>query len=149
MVQAEKDLAQARASTRRAVEAAVASFVKEYEVASANERAVEKSLSSAKASVQNINRREFRLEALERDVATNRQIYESFLNRYEETSAAPVAQNGVIARVVDPAIPPGVPYKPPKQRIIQAAFLLALLLGVIAAVLRERVDNTIRSAEDV
>lgn len=149
MVQAEKDLVQARTNTRRAVEAAVASFAKEYEVASANERAVQRSLSSAKSSVQNINRREFRLEALERDVATNRQIYERFLNRYKETSAVPAAQTGVVARVIDPAIPPGLPYKPPKQRIIQAAFLLALLLGIVAAVLRERVDNTIRSAEDV
>jgi polysaccharide biosynthesis transport protein len=148
MVQAQRELAQARDNTRRSMEAVVASFSKEYENAAANEKAVQRSLAGARGSVQNLNRREFRLEALERDVSTNRQIYERFLNRYKETSAAPDAQS-TVARVVDPAIAPGAAFKPPKQRIVQAAFLLGLLLGVLAAVMAERINNTIKSGEEV
>lgn len=149
IIQAQRELVQARENSRRAAEAVVASFAKEYEVASANEHAIQKSLAGARSSVQNLNRREFRLEALERDVVTNREIYERFLNRYKETSAAPDVQSSVVARVVDPAIAPGGAYKPPKARIIQFAVALGLLFGVIGAVLRERADTAIKSAEQV
>jgi capsular exopolysaccharide synthesis family protein len=94
-----------------------------------------------------MNRKEFQLQALERDVLSNRQIYERFLNRYRQTTAAPTAQSSVVARIVDPAIP-GRLYKPQKGRMIQIAFAMGLLLGAIGALLRERIDSTVQSGEE-
>jgi len=148
VVQARRDLDVARENTRRQTRQVIAGIRQDYETASANERATNRMLGSATGSIRDINRKEFQLEALERDVTSNRQIYERFLNRYKETTAAPTGQNSVVARVVDPAIP-GWLYKPQKGRITQIAFVLGLLLGALIALLRERIDTTLRSADDV
>ena len=149
MIQAEAELKQARESTQRQIQSVVLSLSKEYDVALANERAIERTLAEAKSYVQGINRKEFQLGALERDVATNRQIYELFMNRFKETNAANDVRNNVIAHVVDPAIPAGGPVKPNGQRIVMTAVMLGALFGVLVALLLERLDNTLKSAEDV
>lgn len=147
-IEAEKNISVRRENAQYGVQAVIESFAKEYEVAKANERAVERTLAVARGSIQNINRKEFQLEALQRDVATNRQIYERFLNRYRETRAAGDTQSSVVARVVDPAIP-GWLYKPRKERIILIGFMLGLLAGAMIALLRDRIDNTIKSGDEV
>ena len=149
MIQAEAELRQAKESTRRQIETVVLSVNREYEVARANEQAVERTLAEAKNFVQGMNRKEFQLSALERDVATNRQIYEMFMNRFKETNAANDVKNNVIARVVDPAIPVGGPVRPNKRRIVTNALIFGLILGVLVALLLERLDNTLKGAEDV
>jgi capsular exopolysaccharide synthesis family protein len=149
MIEAQRDLKQRNENSRSGVDAVIASFAKEVEVARATERATEQSLNSVKGSIQGINRKEFQLDALQRDVTTNRQIYERFLNRYRETRAAGDTQSSVVARVVDPAIPVGSPYKPRKDRIVLIGVMLGLLLGAIGALLRERMDSTLRTSEDV
>ena len=148
MVEARKEFDSAREATRRGIQTVIASYGKEHEIAAQDERAVQRMLGAAKGAIQDMNRKEFQLEALERDVASNRQIYERFLNRYRETTAAPDGQNSAVARIVDPAIP-GRLYKPQKERIVSIAFALGLLLGAIIALLRERIDNTVKSAEEV
>jgi succinoglycan biosynthesis transport protein ExoP len=149
MVEAERALKQRHENSRSGVDAVIASYAKEVEVARATERATERSLNSVRGSIQGINRKEFQLEALQRDVNTNRQIYERFLNRYRETRAAGDTQSSVVARVIDPAIPPGIAYKPRKDRIVLIGVILGLLLGAIGALLRERMDSTLRTSEEV
>lgn len=149
MIQAEAELKQTRENTRRQIDTVVSSLIKEYEVARANEQGIERTLAEAKGHVQGINRKEFQLNALERDVATNRQIYEMFMSRFKETSAASDMQNNVIARVVDPAVPAGGAVKPDKQRIILIALVAGLFFGVIVALFLERLDNTIKSVDDI
>lgn len=149
LVQARTELTQARANTRRGIENVVSSFAKEYEVAVANERAAEKALAAAKGSIQHINRKEFQLEALEQDLTTNRQIYEKFMNRYRETRAASDTQVSLVARVIDPAVQPTVPYKPRKHEIVGGGFIAGLLLAAMVALLLERMNSTVKSADEV
>ena len=148
MIEAEGDLRQARENTRRQIETVVASLANEYEAARANERAIERSMAEAKGDVQGVNRKEFQLVALERQVVTNRQIYETFLNRFKETSAGDV-QTSPVARITDAAVAPDFPMKPKKTQIVMIAFVLALFLGIVAAIFLERLDNTLRSADDI
>jgi polysaccharide biosynthesis transport protein len=149
LVQARAELAQARENTKKGAEAVIASFAKEYQVALANERSAERSLGGAKGSVQQINRKEFQLEALEQDLTANRQIYEKFMNRYRETRAASDTQSSVVARVIDPAVRPSSPYKPRKREIVMAGFASGLLLAAIVALLLERMNSTIKSSDEV
>lgn len=149
VAEAEARLRSARENTRRAVEGIVASHAREFQVASAAERASEKALAAAKTSIQSINRKEFQLDALEQDRTTNRQVYERFMNRYRETRAASDIEGGVVARVTDPAVRPRIAYKPRQGPIIGAAFVLGLLLAALVAVLLERLNNTVKSADDV
>lgn len=149
IIEAEARVTRARENTRRGIESVVASYAREYQVASAGERAAEKTLVSAKASIQNINRKEFQLDALEQDRATNRQIYDRFMNRYRETRAASDVESSVVARVIDAAVRPRTPYKPRQDQIIGAAFVLGLLLGALVTLFLERISSTIKSADEV
>ena len=87
---------------------AVQSVTREYESARANEAAIERTLNAAKGDIQNLNRKEFQLAALEREVATSRRFYDMFMQRYKETNITGEMHNP-IARVVDPAIVPSGP----------------------------------------
>jgi capsular exopolysaccharide synthesis family protein len=149
LIQARAELAQARENTRHAIDDAVASFAKEYQVALANERAAERGLAAARGSVQQMNRKEFQLDALEQDLTANRQIYDKFMNRYRETRAATDTQSSVVARIIDPAVRPISPYKPRKREIVLAGFAAGLVLAAIVALLLERMNSTVKSADEV
>lgn len=148
MVQAEAELKAARESARRALDTVVASIVKEAEVARANEVSLERNLAQATEDVQNTNRKEFQLNLLEREVATNRQLYELFFGRSKETSAVSGMQS-TFARVVDPALPPGGPYKPNTRQVTTQGFFAGLLIAIMLAVLLDRLDNTVKNSSDV
>lgn len=149
MIQAEAELKQARENTRRQVNVVVSSLANEYELARANERGLQDALAEAKGSVKQMNRKEFELASLERALATNRQIYELFLNRFRETKASRDLQSNAVARIADPATTPEYPIKPKKEQFIAIAFVLGLLLGGLIALLLERLDITLKSADDV
>ena len=147
-VQAESELASARDNLRRQVESIVASVIREYEVARGTESTLEGVLNSAKGSVQVLNRKEGELSIYEREVEANRQMYDMFIKRTKETNVAGDLQTP-IARVVDPAVIADKPVKPKKAQIVVIAFVLGIFLGVLAALLRDRLDNTLKTTEDV
>jgi polysaccharide biosynthesis transport protein len=148
MVAAEAELKGARENTRKTIESVVASITKEYEIVRANETAAEKQLAQAKDEVQSMNRKEYQLNVLEREVASNRQLYEMFLGRFKETNATESLQS-TVGRIIDPAVPTSTPFKPDKSRTMQIAAVAGLLLGVLLALLLERLDNTFRTSADV
>ena len=149
MEQAEAELQQAKLNTRRQIDVVVSSLLNDFELARANEQALERSLVEAKGDVQVINRKEFQLASLERAVATNRQIYDLFLNRFRETSAARDQHANAVARVTDEARPSQVPIKPKKEQIVSIAFMLGIVFGALVALLLERLNNTLNSTDDV
>jgi len=147
-VQASSEMESARDNLRRQVESVVASVIREYEVARGTENTLEGVLSSAKGSVQLLNRKEGELSIYEREVEANRQMYDMFIQRTKETNVTGDLQTP-IARVVDPAVVADRPVKPKKTQIVIIAFVLGIFLGVLAALLRDRLDNTLKTTEDV
>lgn len=145
---AEQELEAARANARRAADAVIASMEKEFRAARAAEAALEDSLARARGGVQQTNRKEIELSNYEREVETNRQLYETFLARVKETDAAGDIQTAV-ARVVDPALPALGPVKPQKPRIALLALLGSLFGASMIAILLNRLDNTIKTTEGV
>ncbi len=148
MIAAESDLRSARENTRKAVDSTVTTITREYEVAKATEQTMQLSLDKSKTEIQDISRKEFQLATLERDVQTNRQLYDLFVNRVKETGITGDLQS-TVARVIDTAIIPGGPVKPQKTRIITIALVLGLMLSIMLAFLLEYLDNTVRSGEEV
>lgn len=147
-VAAEATLKSARENVKRQVESVVGSVTREYEVALGTERALEGTLNAARGSIQTLNRKEFELGVLEREVDSNRQIYNMFMTRAKETNVSGDLQSAV-ARVVDAAVVPSKPVKPQKPQIIGIAFLLGVFVGVLVSLLLDRLDNTIKTTEDV
>lgn len=148
MLAAEAELKSARENTRDAIRRAIETITKEYEAAKANEAAVEKVLAQAREGIQSMNRKEYQLNVLEREVASNRQLYDMFLGRFKETSATGGMQS-TIARVIDPAIPSAGPFAPNITRAVQIAVVVSVVLGCLLAMLIERLDNTIKHSGEV
>ncbi|HSN20336.1 MAG TPA: polysaccharide biosynthesis tyrosine autokinase, partial [Usitatibacter sp.] len=148
MIKAKAELEAARENTRRQVEAVVAGLYRDFEVARANEAAVERALSQSKADIQSLNRKDFKLGVLEREVQQNRNLYDMFVNRLKETSAAGDMQS-TIARVVDPATVPAAPYAPNRPRAVALAAAITLVLAAMLALLLDRLSNTLNSTGDV
>lgn len=144
-IQSELDDANRALSTAR--RAVVSSLMRDYEAARSTEQSLEKALGEARTNVQAANRNEFDLAVLEREVQTNRQLYEMFMSRAKETNLASDVQANV-ARVVDPAVPSAEPVKPRKLQLVLVAVALALLLGALASIVLDKLDNTLKGPED-
>lgn len=147
-VQADSDLKSAKENLRRQVDTVAATVTREYENAVAMERAMNSALASSRGAIQDINRKEFQLNVLEREVDSNRQIYEMFVKRQKETNVSSDLQTPV-ARIVDHAMVPGGPIKPSRDRIVMMAFLAGIFLGIVIALFLDRLDNTLKTTEDV
>jgi succinoglycan biosynthesis transport protein ExoP len=145
---ADAEVRAAKENTRRQIDTITTSITKEYELVRAQENAVERALAQSKGDILGMNRKEYELGVHEREVASNKSLYEMFTTRMKETNVAGDLQSP-IARVVDPAVVSAVPYSPRKLRIIGIAAVVGLILGIMLALLLEYLDNTVKNAEDV
>ncbi|GHA27726.1 lipopolysaccharide biosynthesis protein [Oceanisphaera arctica] len=148
MVAAQSDLNSARESLKAQVEQVVGSIENNYRLAVANEKGLQSSFEQNKEEIQNISRNEFRLRELQREVDTNRSLYDTFMTRLKETSATQDLQT-VNARVVDRAVVPEFPVKPKKSLIVVLATMLALMLGMGLALLLDMLNNTFKGTADI
>lgn len=139
LVSAQRYLAQQRRMAAR-------SLVQEYTLARQTEKSLETALASATGGVQDVNRKEFQLQVLEREVSSNKQLYDLFMSRAKEMDAGSDLQ-AAVARVVDTAVVSTIPVRPNKSQIILVAFVLGLMIGAMGAVLLDRMDNTIKGSE--
>ena len=120
----------------------------EYLAAVRREGLVEQALGDQQKQVDAIAEKAVQYNILKREVETNKQMYEGLLQRLKEAgvSASLKASN---IRVVDSAEPPAKPAKPRIPLNLAVAALLGLGLGVSTAFLQERLDDTLKGADDV
>ena len=147
-LQAESEAKSASENLQRQIELVVGGVTNEYERARSTEKMLESSLAAARGTVQNVNRKEFELGRYEREVDSNKKMYDMFIKRAKETDVGGNLQS-TVARVVDAATVPGGPIKPNKFSIISGALFMGLLGGGILALLLELLDNTLKTTEDV
>lgn len=148
MIAAQSDLQAARQKLRGELGNVVAGVSKELAAARATAAQLQREYDQLKGQVQDVNRKGFRLQALEREVAANRQLYDTFLTRFKETNVAG-DMDSTNARVVDPAVVPTLPVKPRKSMMVGIAVILALFAGIGLAFLLEHLDNTLKSGEEL
>lgn len=146
-VQVDIELRASRDTYKRQVDLAVATLQQEFDAARAAETAVEQILANARTAVSSVNRNEFQLQALEREVAANKQLYDMFMGRLKETNATDGLQTA-IGRVLE-AAGPGVQTRPNTRLAAIAGFAVALLLAIGLTILLEFLDSTLRSSDDV
>ncbi len=148
MIAAESDLEAVRESVLTQMKRIATSIESNYLVAKSKENSLEKALTNSKSDVRNLNRTEFTLSEYQREVRTNRQLYEAFFNRVSETSATGDLQTAS-ARVVDPAVKPVDPVKTNKKLIVLLALVVSGMFGVALAFLLDILDSTIKNLDDV
>ncbi len=91
-----------------------------------------------------------RLNQLERELASNRQIYEAFLQRSKETSEQEQAQaQQPEIRIISRASLPNVPSSPKRGLFLAAATLAGIILGAGLALLIDALRNTFVNREQL
>ncbi len=130
------------------IQRAVGAIEKDFQLARQRVASIEQTLAVGKQEIQSIGTKKFELDSLEREVATNRDLYNTFFSRMSEAKSADGLESAN-ARVSDPAITPRNPVKPQKQLIVALAALASLLFSMLMAFLYEQMDDTIKSTSDV
>lgn len=85
---------------------------------------------------------------LKREAEANKQLYEGLLTKLKEASIASGLRSSNI-RFIDPAMVPATPARPSKARNIGLALLVGLVGGIGLALLREYLDNTVKTPDDI
>lgn len=147
LLQAQAELESARATLRSQQAAAVHALTREYQAARATEQSLERALGAARSGVAEVNKEEFQLAVLEREVQSNRDLYNMFVNRAKETDVAGEVQ-AAIARVVDTAVAPEKPIRPRKTGMVLATLALSLAIGAAVSLLLDKLDNTLKGGDD-
>lgn len=148
MIAARSDLREANRHLRLEVEKVVNGIIRDYEAAAAQEQELKRLSQQTQSEARGHQAKEFELTKLERDVETNRQLYEVFLTRHKETNLTGDSDVTNIT-IIDQATPPLVASKPKKRRIVAVAIMAGLFLGVLLAFLLEYLENTFRTPEDI
>jgi len=145
---ARSELESVNSLLKKQITSIVSGIASHYEVARANEQAVLNDLETNKAQVEDIGRKQTRLREFQREVDSNRHLYEMFFNRFREASAA--AGLGVAnVRFIDRASGPAGPVRPKKTLIIGLSFIGPLFIGMVLAFLLGHFDATLKTANDV
>ena len=120
----------------------------EIKVLGAREQSVQSDIKNVMGQADSSGVAEVKLRELERQATANRALYENFLQRYKETREQ-LQLTEANARVVSRATPPDEPSSVPPVFVLLAGFMLSSGVGTGIAMLRERLDSTIKSGKDV
>lgn len=148
MLKAKRQLADIDAQIQQEVRTIIANLEGKVQVSRERANAMGGSLGGAKGTLAANNRAMVRLNELQRNAEASRTIYESYLNRYKETST----QGGIgqsEARIVTKAQIPTGPSSPNVPRNLMFGLILALGAGFGAVVLAEMLDAGLSTADDV
>lgn len=148
MIAARADLNQAKQNFEAEVDKVVDSIRKEYQAALTQEKEIDALINKEKRDLGGIRGSGFELASLEREVLNNQKSYESFLIRYQQASISEKYDSSNV-QVIDKALVPKAPFKPNKSSFIIAALVLGLFIGVLFAFLREHLNNTFKTIEDL
>ncbi|MFK7997007.1 MAG: GumC family protein [Granulosicoccus sp.] len=148
VVDAKSQLTTIDSSVQKAAARVVAAIEQDYRLLQQRVASIEAKLSAGKTEIQAIGTKKFELDALERVVDTNQNIYDTFFNRMSEARSADGLETAN-ARISDLASVPTFAVKPKKQLIIALAALASLVLSALMAFLYEQMDNTIKSTDDI
>ncbi|TKB48199.1 polysaccharide biosynthesis tyrosine autokinase [Ferrimonas sediminicola] len=148
MIAAKAQLAEVRANMRAQVRQLVRGIEQEFQTLDSAVMALERQLGGIKSQYQEQSRVEVEYRELQREVESNRRIYETFLNRMKETGA--VADfDAAHARFTDRAEPPLYPSKPKKKLIVIMVAVMSGLLGCAFALVYHTLTDTITAGDQV
>ncbi|WP_317704646.1 polysaccharide biosynthesis tyrosine autokinase [Methylomarinovum caldicuralii] len=148
MIAANSALEEARKALRQEIDKIAANLRKELEVARARERELKQLIADQENTIIRYQDKSFKLAQLERDVKTQRELYENLLEKARQLEAQH-NYNLPNITVIEKAHPALRPFKPKKAQILFIGSVLGGFLGVLIAFLREYLDNTVKTEEDV
>lgn len=120
----------------------------DYNAARQREGLLGEALNEQKIEVNQMAASMVEYNILKRDAEGNKTMYDGLLTKLKEANLAAGLKSSNI-RWVDPAMIPSTPTRPAKTRNIALSFLVGLVGGIGLALLREYLDNTVKTPDDV
>ncbi len=120
----------------------------DYQVAVNRKRMLERALERQKAQANQLNQDSIQYNILQREVDTNRELYQGLLQRLKETGISAGARTSNI-HVVDHAQVPAAPYSPQRARDLAMGLGVGLMIAIGLAFLMEYLDNTVKTPDDM
>ncbi|GGE01004.1 chromosome partitioning protein ParA [Aureimonas endophytica] len=124
------------------------SYRSDLQVAQAREAAVQRSVADATSVSAGANETQVQLRELEREAETYRNLYQTFLQRYQEAvqqQSFPITE----ARVITDAQVPTAPSKPRKPLVLAISLFIGLAAGSALGAFREFRDRFFRTGDQV
>ena len=148
MQQMESQIKELQAKISQETKGAIGGLKANYEAALAQEQLIAAKLKESKQTVLGSQDNNFQYNLFKREVDTNRELYDSLLQRYKEIGVAGgVGVNNIT--VIDKAKVPTLPIKPNLVLNLMIAIVLGLGLGIAMALMFEHLDDTIKLPEDM
>ena len=116
--------------------------------ADARYAALSKNFHTSEVQVGGVNEKAIHLEALERDATVNGNLLEAMLARAKETIGREQIETPD-AKLVSVAAPAVAPTYPPKKLIMFLSICGGLMMGSLAALMRESADHTFRRSDEI
>lgn len=139
----DRQIAQERNAVRASIKA-------EYDAAQARENMLVAQIDALRGRTLDVDNRSIDYNILRREVDTNRQLYDSLLQRYKEVGVAAGAGVGTNnISIVDRAMVPTGRFKPNLPLNLAIGLMLGLMLGVLVAFVLEFLDDTLKGPEDI
>lgn len=148
--QAQQELAAARSKIESEVAKISVNQDSELKIARAREANVSKEARRLEQLLEQQKEAEVTLRSLESEVRANKQLYETLLSRFKETS---VARDDLLqqadARIISRAAVPGSPFYPKRGLMIAAAFVVSIVIGIAIALVAEYLDSGFHSLNQI
>lgn len=142
------EVAETQAQLKEEIARQVANLRNEYVVAERNEMQMRQALTTLKEQEAATKEASVKLLELQREAATSKQIYESLLARYKQTSETQDLQLPD-ARIVEQADVPLFPASPNRKQILVLGLLAGLGLGILVAFALEFAAPGLSHPDDV
>ncbi len=120
----------------------------DYNEALEREKLLTQALDQQKAEANAMAERLVEYNIIKREAEANKALYDGLMTKLKEVGISAALQSSNI-RVVDPAMIPTSPSRPAKARNIALAFLVGLVGGIGLALMREYLDNTVKTPDDI
>jgi capsular exopolysaccharide synthesis family protein len=130
------------------VDRVVSSLQSQYEAALEQENRLAAALEAQKNEALALDRKAIDYGALQRDAISNRQIFETLLQRARETGISSELKSNNI-QVVDSADVPRAPVWPRTRRNLLFALLGGAAFGIILAFFVDYLDNRVKSPDEI
>lgn len=119
------------------------SIIEEYSAVKEKVKATENRLKEAKANYLRLSRLDNQFSQLQRDVQTNKELYNSYLIRFKEADAMGSYKANLYVRFIDRATTPKVAIAPRKKLTLILSFILSVMVLVLIVIIRDFLRDTL------
>jgi len=138
-------ITQSIASLKQTLKQTIAASIRTIQEQKAS---LQRTIEKHKKDLEALPEQERKLTTLTRSFVVNEKVYSYLLQKRAETA---ILQSSTVSetRVIDPATLANKPIKPKRLFIIIVGLILGMIIGIMQALLRAKLDNTVKSIEDI